>query len=68
MGGTLPPVLWDGSGDAIVNDEVGVLSLNLPDMAMPQSAAKPSPADLKDTAPAPLPGIRLPESMEAKIR
>jgi parallel beta-helix repeat protein len=69
MGGSIPPVLWDGSGDAIVLDEVGVLSLNLPDVATPQSEAKPSPADLsKGTPPAPLPAIKLPESMEAKVR
>lgn len=69
MGGAIPPVLWDGSGDAIVLDEVGVLSLNLPDVATPQSEAKPSPADLsKGTPPAALPAIQLPESMEAKVR
>lgn len=69
MGGAIPPVLWDGSGDAIVLDEVGVLSLNLPDVAAPQSEAKPSPADLsKGTPPAALPAIKLPESMEAKVR
>ncbi|WP_194952865.1 parallel beta-helix domain-containing protein [Sphingopyxis solisilvae] len=69
MGGAIPPVLWDGSGDAIVLDKVGVLSLNLPDVATPQSDAKPSPADLsKGTPPAPLPAIKLPESMEAKVR
>lgn len=69
MGGAIPPVLWDGSGDAIVLDEVGVLSLNLPDVATPQSEAKPSLADLsKGTPPAPLPAINLPESMEAKVR
>lgn len=69
MGGAIPPVLWDGSGDAIVLDEVGVLSLNLPDVATPQSDAKPSPADLsKGTPPAALPAIKLPESMEAKVR
>lgn len=69
MGGAIPPVLWDGSGDAIVLDEVGVLSLNLPDVATPQSEAKPSPADLsKGTPPAPLPAIKLPESMEAKVQ
>lgn len=69
MGGAIPPVLWDGSGDAIVLDEVGVLSLNLPDVATPQSEAKPSSADLsKGTPPAALPEIKLPESMEAKVR
>lgn len=69
MGGAIPPVLWDGSGDAIVLDEVGVLSLNLPDVATPQSEAKPSPADLsKGTPPGALPAIKLPESMESKVR
>jgi parallel beta-helix repeat protein len=69
MGGAIPPVLWDGSGDAIVLDKVGVLSLNLPDVKTPQSEAKPSPADLsKGTPPAALPAIKLPESMEAKVQ
>ncbi|MBA3940563.1 MAG: hypothetical protein C0520_05080 [Sphingopyxis sp.] len=69
MGGSVPPVLWDGAGDAIVLDEVGVLSLNLPDVKTPQSEAKPAPADLsKGTPPAALPAIKLPESMEAKVK
>ncbi|MDZ3831082.1 MAG: parallel beta-helix domain-containing protein [Sphingopyxis sp.] len=69
FGGAIPPVLWDGSGDAIVNEGVGVLSLNLPDVATPQSEAKPSPVDLRraDLPPA-LPGIVLPAAMEAKVR
>src|SRR3546814_7984192 len=69
MGGSIPPILWDGAGDAIVLDDVGVLSLNLPDVATPQSEAKPAPADLsKGTPPAALPAITLPDSMEAKVR
>ena len=68
MGGSIPPVLWDGAGSAIVNDDVAVLSLNLPDVGTPQSEAKPSPADLKGEAPAPLPGITLPASMEARVQ
>lgn len=69
MGGTVPPILWDGAGDAIILDKVGVLSLNLPDVKTPQSEAKPSPADLsKGTPPAALPGITLPASMEAKVQ
>lgn len=68
MGGAIPPVLWDGAGSAVVNDATGVLSLNLPDVSTPQSEAKPSPADLTGEAGAPLPGIALPESMEAKVR
>lgn len=69
MGGAIPPILWDGAGDAVVLDKVPVLSLNLPDVTTPQSEAKPAPADLsKGTPPAPLPGITLPESMEAKVQ
>ena len=62
-------MLWDGAGDAIVLDKVGVLSLNLPDVATPRSEAKPAPADLsKGTPPAALPAIKLPDAMEAKVR
>ncbi|MBL0916684.1 MAG: bifunctional isocitrate dehydrogenase kinase/phosphatase, partial [Sphingopyxis sp.] len=69
MGGAIPPVLWDGAGDAIVLDKVGVLSLNLPDVKTPRSEAKPAPADLsKGTPPAALPTIKLPGSMEAKVK
>ena len=69
FGGSIPPVLWDGAGDAVVLDKVGVLSLNLPDVATPRGQAKPAPADLsKGTPPADLPAIKLPEAMEAKVR
>lgn len=69
FGGSIPPVLWDGAGDAVVLDKVGVLSLNLPDVATPRDQAKPAPADLsKGTLPAALPAIKLPEAMEAKVR
>ncbi|SNS40496.1 parallel beta-helix domain-containing protein [Sphingopyxis indica] len=68
MGGAIPPVLWDGAGSAVVNDDVGVLSLGLPDVSTPQSEAQPSPADLKGDAPATLPGVTLPASMEAKVQ
>lgn len=68
MGGSIPPILWDGTGDAVVNEDVAVLSLNLPDLKMPQSEAKPSRVDLKGTAPAALPGVTLPAAMEAKVQ
>ena len=69
LGGAIPPILWDGAGDAVVLDTVGVLSLGLPDVTTPQSEAKPAPADLsKGTPPAPLPGITLPATMEAKVQ
>lgn len=69
FGGSIPPVLWDGAGDAVVLDKVGVLSLNLPDVATPRDQAKPAPADLsKGTPPAALPAIKLPDAMEAKVK
>lgn len=68
MGGSILPVLWDGAGDAVVLDAVGVLSLNLPDVATPRSDARPASVVLSGTPPAPLPAITLPETMEAKVR
>jgi parallel beta-helix repeat protein len=70
MGGAIPPVLWDGAGEnVVVLDKVGVLSLNLPDVKVPRTEAKPAPADLsKGTPPAALPGITLPAAMEAKVK
>ena len=68
MGGAIPPVLWDGTGDAIVLDDVGVLSLGLPDVTTPQSEAKPVPVKLGGTPPPALPAIVLPEGMEAKVQ
>ena len=68
MGGAIPPVLWDGAGDAIVVDDVGVLSLGLPDVTTPQSEAKPVPVKLGGTPPPALPAIVLPEGMEAKVQ
>ena len=68
MGGSILPVLWDGAGDAVVLDAVGVLSLNLPDVATPRSDARPAPVVLNGTPPAPLLAITLPETMEAKVR
>ncbi|WP_052071692.1 parallel beta-helix domain-containing protein [Sphingopyxis sp. MWB1] len=68
LGGAIPPILWDGAGDALVNEDVGVLSLSLADVKAPLTAAQPAPVVLKGEAPAALPEIRLPESMEAKVR
>lgn len=68
-GGSLPPVLWDGAGDAVVLDKVGALTLGLADLSKPQSAASPAPVDLSGgTVPPALPEIVLPASMEAKVR
>ena len=67
FGGSIPPVLWDGSGSEIrVHDQVAVLSLGLSDIALPRSAATPAPVDLSAPAGwARLPGVTLPASMEA---
>lgn len=69
VGGSLPPVLWDGAGSDIrINDGVGALSLGLSDVATPSTAANPAPADLSGPANWPrLPVITMPASMEAAI-
>jgi parallel beta-helix repeat protein len=71
MGGTLPPVLWDGAGDAAgisVNDGVPVLSLGLAQGA-PMETARPNPVDLSKNAPGPAPAaVVLPASMEAAAK
>src|SRR3546814_17649114 len=51
MGGSIPPVLWDGAGNAIVHDDVAVLSTDLPRVTPPQRAENAEPADPKRGAP-----------------
>jgi parallel beta-helix repeat protein len=70
FGGSLPPVLWDGSGSDIrMQNGVAAVSLNLPDLSQPREAARPSPADLSgDVAWARVTAVTLPASMEAAIR
>ena len=67
MGGSLPPILWDGAGDATgisVSDKVPVLSLGLAQGA-PMDTAKPAPVDLSKNAAGPAPAaVMLPASME----
>lgn len=70
LGGTIPPVLWDGSGDASslrVSDGVPVLSMGLKQGA-PIETARPAPVELKG-AEAPMPAaVVLPAAMEAAAK
>ncbi|QJQ33341.1 hypothetical protein GV829_13580 [Sphingomonas lacunae] len=67
FGGSLPPVMWDGAGtDIRIADDVAALTLNLPDLAQPVSAASPAPVDLSGEANWPrVAAVVLPASMEA---
>ena len=67
FGGSLPPVLWDGSGsDISVTDGVAVLSLGLSDLSQPRESAMPMPVELGAAATWPrLPGVTMPPAMEA---
>lgn len=71
FGGSIPPVLWDGSGDAngiLVTDKVAVLGMGLA-VGAPMESAKPAPVDLsKGTAAARPAAIVLPAAMEAAAR
>ncbi|ATY34605.1 parallel beta-helix domain-containing protein [Sphingomonas psychrotolerans] len=70
LGGMIPPVLWDGSGDANslrVSDGVPVLSMGLKQGA-PLDTAQPAPVELKG-AQAPMPtAVVLPAAMEAAAK
>lgn len=70
LGGAIPPILWDGSGDAAalrVTDSVPVLSMGLKRGA-PIETAKPAPVELKGAeAPAPA-AVTLPAAMEAAAK
>ncbi|MDV3458153.1 parallel beta-helix domain-containing protein [Sphingomonas sp. HF-S4] len=70
LGGMIPPVLWDGSGDPAtlrVRDGVPVLSMGLQQGA-PIETAKPAPVELNG-AEAPIPAtVVLPAAMEAAAK
>ncbi len=70
FGGTLPPVIWDGSGSDIrVTDPVATITLGLPDTTTPADQAHPAPVNLTGGRDWPrLPAITLPQSMEAAAR
>jgi len=73
MGGTLPPIIWDGVGGAEAGiklaDAVPALSLGLARSDQPITEAQPQLAQLSSEGAEPrLPTIVLPAAMEAAIR
>ncbi len=72
LGGSLPPIFWDGAGgDALkpyVGDLVQVLNMGLSDPKTPIEAAKPAIMQPWITSVDELPRIVLPASMEASAR
>ncbi|HEU4968397.1 parallel beta-helix domain-containing protein [Sphingomonas sp.] len=70
MGGSLPPIFWDGTGTGVVvQDNVPALSLNLPSPEASVDQARPAPAQFP-AGPIPLEPkpVVLPPSMEAAIK
>jgi parallel beta-helix repeat protein len=72
LGGDLPPIFWDGSGEGIViGDDVGAISLGLTDPKSGIAAANPAPvAPIEDAAAGAtaITPVVLPASMEAKVK
>ncbi len=68
LGGSLPPVVWDGAGMAgelAILDKVAVISLGV-GLGKPLSSANPAPVTLPQTRPmADLPAITVHSAMEA---
>lgn len=66
MGGSIPPVVWDGTGDAalLTVTDGKVLSLGLK-AGEAATAARPAPADLNRKVPAIRGPVVLPAAMEA---
>ena len=72
LGGSLPPIFWDGAGGdeakPVVADPVPALSLGLTDLKASPESAQPVMLQNSTNLPQELPRIRLPESMEAAVR
>jgi parallel beta-helix repeat protein len=72
LGGSFPPIFWDGSGgDAAkpyIGDLVPALSLGLADPKASPETAQPTMLIPADYALAELPKVVLPDSMEAAVR
>ncbi len=73
MGGSSPPVFWDGVGGVAANvhfkDAVPAVSLNLPAQAAPVTQARPALYQPPTTAaPSALPNILMPAAMEAAAK
>ena len=68
FGGAIPPVLWDGTGDAAeLHVEGPVIGMGLA-LGAPVESARPAPVELKGAKATPPPAVKLPESMEAAAR
>ena len=70
FGGSIPPVMWDGTGPAseiFVDDKVPVLSMGLAQGA-PTESAKPAPVELNSGKPMAAFSVDLPASMEAAAK
>jgi parallel beta-helix repeat protein len=72
LGGSIPPIFWDGAGGEAarpyVGDTVPALSLGLADLKATPEAAQPSMLPPSTATFTELPKIVLPESMEAAVR
>jgi parallel beta-helix repeat protein len=72
LGGSLPPIFWDGAGGEAskpyVGDLVPAVSLGLADLKASPETAQPSMLPPDSSTVAELPKIVLPESMEAAVR
>jgi parallel beta-helix repeat protein len=72
LGGSFPPIFWDGAGgDAAkpyIGDLVPALSLGLTDLTASPETAQPSMLPPSTEAQSELPKIVLPESMEMVVR
>ncbi|MES2441777.1 MAG: parallel beta-helix domain-containing protein [Pseudomonadota bacterium] len=68
FGGSIPPVMWDGTGDAAqLRVDAPVLSMGLA-LGAPVESAKPAPVELKGAAFAAPAPVVLPPAMEAAAR
>ncbi|NNC71265.1 MAG: hypothetical protein HKN78_00105 [Sphingomonadaceae bacterium] len=70
LGGSLPPIMWDGVGGRIViNEETPAITLGLTEAGQSRTEAQPQPyamrADVTDNR---LDAVTLPESMESRLR
>ena len=70
IGGALPPVFWDGTGEGVMvaEQDVPTLTLGLPSPSTPLDQAKPTLASFGTTRAAEPKPVVLPASMEAAIR
>jgi parallel beta-helix repeat protein len=72
LGGSLPPIFWDGAGGEaykpIVADPVPALTLGMADIKATADQAQPAMLQPSTGLPPELPRIVLPEAMEAAVR